>query len=55
MPNKEKKGYADFILDISSDKLQLWNQVEGLYEKLTILVDRIVSFHLYKDSLLAFH
>ena len=37
MPSKEKKRYADFILDNSSDKFQLRNQVEGLYAKLTIL------------------
>ena len=36
MPSKEKKRYADFILDNSSDKFQLRNQVEGLYAKLTI-------------------
>ena len=36
MPSKEKKRYADFILDNSSDKFQLRNQVEDLYAKLTI-------------------
>ena len=37
MPRKEKKSYADFILDNSSDIFNLRNQVENLYEKLTIL------------------
>ena len=37
MPSQEKQRYADFILENSSDKLQLRNQIEGLYEKLTIL------------------
>ena len=37
MPSKEKNRYADFILDNSSDKFQLRNQVESLYAKLTIL------------------
>ena len=36
MPSKEKKRYADYILDNSSDKLQLRTQVECLYSKLTI-------------------
>ena len=36
MPNKEKKRYAHFILDNSSDKFQLRTQVECLYAKLTI-------------------
>ena len=41
MPSKEKKRYADFILDNSSDKFQLRNQVEGLYAKLTLLAAKI--------------
>ena len=36
MQSKEKKRYADYILDNSSDKLQLRTQVECLYAKLTI-------------------
>ena len=40
MPGKEKKRYADFILDNSSDKFQLRTQVEGLYEKLTIFAEK---------------
>tara|TARA_Y100001934_G_scaffold276823_1_gene374220 strand:+ start:975 stop:1604 length:630 start_codon:yes stop_codon:yes gene_type:complete len=37
MPSQEKKRYADFILDNSSDKFELRNQVEDLYAKLAIL------------------
>ena len=40
MSSKEKKRYADFILDNSSDKRHLRNQVEGLYSKLTILAGK---------------
>ena len=36
MQSKEKKRYADYILDNSSDKFQLRTQVECLYAKLTI-------------------
>ena len=37
MPGNEKKKYADFILDNSSDEFQLRNQVMGLYKKLSLL------------------
>ena len=37
MSNKEKTKYADFILENTSDKLQLRKQIEGLYAKLAIL------------------
>ena len=37
MPGEEQTLYADFVLENSSDELQLRNQVEGLYGKLTTL------------------